>query len=222
MIRVLSLREKIIWLMSVVIVVASNVLSGDADLLTLIAAIIGVTSLTFAAKGHYVSQILMIFFSILYAIISFRFHYWGEMITYLGMCLPMSVLSLITWLKKPSEKNASQVKISQLTCKSVAVIIIGCVVVTGVFYYLLLKLNTPNIFFSAISISTSFIAAALTAMRSSYYGLGYASNDLVLIIMWVLASMEDATYIPVVVNFVVFFFYDTYGFISWKRRENES
>lgn len=49
--------------------------------------------------------------------------------------------------------------------------------------------------------------------------LGYASNDIVLIVLWILASMENPAYIPVAVNFMIFFFNDMYGFISWKRRE---
>ncbi len=56
-------------------------------------------------------------------------------------------------------------------------------------------------------------------LRSSYYAVGYAANDLVLIVLWSLAAMENPAYIPVIVNFVIFFFNDMYGFISWRRRE---
>ena len=82
-IKNLSKKERIIWIGSLVIVFISNVLSGDLDRLTLLATMIGVTSLIFAAKGNVWAQILMIVFSILYGVISFRFRYWGEMITYL-------------------------------------------------------------------------------------------------------------------------------------------
>ena len=92
-------------------------------------------------------------------------------------------------------------------------------IVTAVFYYILVVFDTPNIIFSTISIVTSFLAAALTMLRSSYYAVWYAANDIVLIILWVLASMENSAYIPVVVNFGIFFINDMYGYISWKRRE---
>lgn len=55
-------------------------------------------------------------------------------------------------------------------------------------------------------------------LRSSYYAVGYAANDVVLIVLWVLASFENPSYIPVVVNFVIFFVNDMYGFVSWKER----
>ena len=96
---------------------------------------------------------------------------------------------------------------------------VSTVLVTVVFYYILMILDTPNIVFSTISIVTSFLAAALTMLRSSYYAVGYAANDVVLIVLWVLASFENPAYIPVVVNFVIFFVNDMYGFVSWKKRE---
>ena len=131
----------------------------------------------------------------------------------------MAIWSLIAWYRNPYAGNKSEVAIQKLTVKQFVLLVIACIVVTGVFYYLLLKLDTPNLTISTLSIATSFLAAALTAMRSSYYGLAYASNDFVLIIMWILASLEDTSYIPVVVNFAVFLFNDMYGFISWKKRE---
>ena len=95
-IKELTKREWLIWLSSLAIVLVSNLLTADLDILTLAAALIGVTSLIFAAKGNVWAQILMVVFSILYGIISFRFRYWGEMITYLGMTMPMAVWSAIT------------------------------------------------------------------------------------------------------------------------------
>lgn len=219
--RLLSRRECILWAVSVIIVTAANLLSGGTDPLTLTATIVGATSLIFAAKGHVIAQGLMIVFSILYAIISFRFRYWGEMITYLGMTLPMAVWALIAWYRNPSAENRSEVKIRALAGKHFLLLAIGCPAVTAAFYLLLVRLNTPNIVFSTVSIATSFLAATLTALRSSYFGLAYASNDLVLIAMWILASLDDATYIPVAVNFAVFFVNDMYGFLSWKRREKK-
>ncbi len=215
----LSKKEWGIWFGSLMVVTVSNLIPGDLDVLTLAAALIGVTSLIFAAKGNVWAQILMIAFSILYGIISWRFRYWGEMITYLGMTLPMAIWSTITWAKNPSKENGNEVAIQKLTRKMIVLLALFCVVVTLGFYALLQALHTPNLVFSTISITTSFLAASLTMLRSSYYALGYASNDVVLIVLWVLASMENPGYVPVVVNFCIFLFSDLYGFISWKKRE---
>jgi nicotinamide mononucleotide transporter len=220
-IKTLTKREWSIWLGSIIIVLISNLATKDFDLLTLVAALTGVTSLIFAAKGNVWGQVLMILFSILYGIISFRFRYWGEMMTYLGMTLPMAVWSTITWIENPSENNGNEVQIQSLSKKHIVALCISGIIVTAVFYYILKSFNTPNIIFSTISIITSFIAASLTMLRSSYYAVWYAANDVVLIILWVLASLKDPAYIPVVVNFSIFFMNDMYGFMSWKQRELE-
>ncbi len=40
---------------------------------------------------------------------------------------------------------------------------------------------------------------------------------LVLIVLWVLASIADARYTSVVVCFAAFFINDIYGFLNWRK-----
>lgn len=215
----LSVKEWWLWSISMLIVTVSNLVGGSFDVLTLAATWVGITSLIFAAKGNVWAQFLMVAFSILYGIISFRFRYWGEMITYLGMTLPMAVWSAVTWLRNPSAGSKSEVAIRKLEKKHFLFLLVLSIVVTGAFYFILCWLETPNIVFSTLSVTTSFLAASLTMLRSSYYALGYAANDLVLIVLWGLAAAKDPVYIPVIINFMIFFMNDMYGFISWKKRE---
>lgn len=215
----LSVKEWWLWSISMLIVTVSNLVGGSFDVLTLAATWVGITSLIFAAKGNVWAQFLMVAFSILYGIISFRFRYWGEMITYLGMTLPMAVWSAVTWLRNPSAGSKSEVAIRKLEKKHFLFLLVLSIVVTGAFYFILRWLETPNIVFSTLSVTTSFLAASLTMLRSSYYALGYAANDLVLIVLWGLAAAKDLVYIPVIINFMIFFMNDMYGFISWKKRE---
>ena len=218
MIKDLTKKEWALWIGSIGTILTANILSGNMDILTIAAACIGVTSLLLAAKGNVWAQILMIVFSILYGILSWWFRYWGEMITYLGMTLPMAVWSTITWIRHPAE-NGKEVAIQKLRPRHIWGLLFWGTITTAMFYFILRTLNTPNLVFSTISVATSFLAAALTMLRSSYYALGYASNDLVLIVLWVLASLESPEYIPVAVNFATFFLNDMYGFIRWKKRE---
>ena len=160
-IKSLSRREWALWLASLAVVLIANLMTPELDPLTVTAALVGVTSLVFAAKGNVWAQILMIVFSILYGVISFRFHYWGEMITYLGMTLPMAVWSTVTWLKNPSKENGSEVAIQTLARRHLAALAASTAAVAAVFYYILKLLDTPNLFFSTVSVITSFLAAAV-------------------------------------------------------------
>ena len=89
--------------------------------------------------------------------------------------------------------------------------------VTVIFYFILEYFGTANIIPSTLSVTTSFIAVYLTFRRNAYYALAYAANDVVLIILWILAALTDIAYISVIICFVVFLVNDLYGFISWKR-----
>ena len=206
-----------LWSSSVVLIIISFCIFDKESYLTLCASLIGVTSLIFNAKGNPLGQFLMVIFSLLYGIISYTFAYYGEMITYLGMTMPMAVFALISWLKNPYKGNRAEVKVNSLTSRENIFMWIITAVITIIFYFILEHFNTANIVPSTISVTTSFLAVYLTFRRSPYFALAYAANDIVLIILWILASMLDIRYISVLVCFVAFLFNDIYGFISWKK-----
>jgi len=91
------------------------------------------------------------------------------------------------------------------------------VVVTVAFFYILRSFHTANIVPSTLSVTTSFLAAYLTFRRCPAFALAYAANDVVLIVLWVMASFSDAKYISVVVCFIAFFVNDLYGYVSWRK-----
>ena len=212
-----STFEWCLWIGSVLAVTLSFVCSEDFYFLTLIASLVGVTSLIFIAKGNVVGQFLIILFSILYGIISIQFRYWGEMITYLFMSLPAALSSSITWLKNPSAQSKTEVMVASMTKKKCVVSILLSLAVTVLFYFVLQYFNTPNLLLSTLSVATSFLASSFLFLRSRYYALAYAANDVVLIGLWVLASITSLSYLPMVVCFVAFLCNDLYGFINWKR-----
>lgn len=211
--------EIILWCISVILIVVSFVIFDRENLLTLAASLIGVTSLIFNAKGNPFGQFLMVIFSVLYGIISFKCAYYGEMITYLGMTAPMAVFSLISWLRNPYNGNKSEVKVNSIKVKESIFMLLLTVIVTLIFYYILVFFHTANLIPSTISVTTSFIAVYLTFRRSAFYAIGYAANDIVLIVLWIMASFSDISYLSVTVCFIIFLANDIYGFISWSKMQ---
>ena len=105
--------------------------------------------------------------------------------------------------------------------KKIIILLLISIIVTCIFYFILKALNTKNLIISTLSITTSFIAASLQALRSRYYALAYSLNDLVLIILWTLAIKEDLSYLSLVICFIIFLINDIYGFINWTRIKNK-
>ena len=221
-----SVGEILLWSCSVLLIIVSFCVFDRRNYLTLASSLIGVTSLIFTAKGNPIGQILMIVFSLLYGYISFVFTYYGEMLTYLCMTMPMAIFALISWLKNSYKKNKAEVKVNRLKKGEPVFMWIATAIITLIFYFILSAFHTKNIIPSTISVTTSFLAVYLTFRRNPFYAIGYAANDIVLIVLWILATIENTSYLSVVVCFVTFFANDIYGFISWqkmakKQAENE-
>ena len=212
-----SKSEIILWLSSVLLIVGSFCIFDRESYLTLTASLIGVTSLIFNAKGNPFGQFLMVIFSLLYGVISYSFNYYGEMITYLGMTMPMAAFALISWLRNPYKENRSEVKVNSVGKGEILTMTALTAAVTVLFYFILKYFQTANIALSTLSVTTSFVAVYLTFRRSPLFALAYASNDVVLIALWILASLHDVRYVSVVVCFVAFLVNDIYGYISWQK-----
>ena len=212
-----SKGELLLWGSSVFIILASFLIFDRVNYLTLSASLIGVTSLIFSAKGNPFGQLLMVVFSLFYGRISWGVAYYGEMITYLGMTAPMALFALISWLKNPYKGNKSVVKVNSISKKEALFMLLLTAAVTVLFYFILDFFGTANIVPSTASVTTSFLAVYLTFRRSPYFALCYAANDIVLIILWILAARTDISCVSVIICFVVFLINDLYGFYNWTK-----
>lgn len=214
--RDLTRSERRLWLCSMAVIAASFALSGGSDWLSGIASLIGVTALIFVAKGYVLGQVLTVVFAAFYGVISFFFRYYGEMITYMCMTAPIALMAVISWLRHPYQ-GSREVEVQDVSRRQVLVMSLWAAGVTAVFYFILKALGTANLLVSTVSVTTSFVASYLTFLRSPYYALAYAANDVVLIVLWVLAALGDFSCLPMVFCFVMFLANDLYGFYNWQR-----
>ena len=132
-----SKLEIILWISSIALVFVSFFAFDRENYLSLVASLIGVTSLLLSAKGNPAGQALMIAFSLLYGIISYTFSYYGEMITYLGMTMPMAVFALISWLRNPYKGNRAEVRVNKIGGRELLFMWSGAIAVTVIFYFVL-------------------------------------------------------------------------------------
>ena len=210
----------ILYFSGIICSILGFIIFKNTEYLYLINTIFGLTALIFIAKGNPFGQFLTIVFSILYGIISFSFKYYGELITYVCLTGPAAVASLISWLKNLNGEKL-EVKVNDLKNKEYIFLFLLSSIVTIIFYFILKALNTNNLLLSSFSVFTSFTASYLTFRRSRFYALGYVANDIVLIILWILASMSSKEYISVVICFFFFLINDLYGFINWTKLYKE-
>ena len=216
-IKSLNLIEKILWVFSMVTLIVFFIAFSNDKILYLISSLVGVTALVFVSKGNPLGQLLTIVFAIFYSIVSFSYKYYGEMITYLFMTAPMAFFALIIWLKNPYKGNALEIKINKIKKIEWMIISIVSIVVSFILYFVLKLLGNNSLLISTMSVLTSLLASYFTFRRSKYYAICYALNDLVLIVLWAIASIDDTSYLPIVICFIFFLIFDLYGFINWGK-----
>lgn len=218
----LKVRDYVIWSISTIVNIIAFAVTGWKDPLTFVSAIIGETSLIFNAKGHVVGQMIAVAFAVFYSIVSYFLRYYSELITYSCMSAPIAILTIIAWIRNPFGKSG-QVSVATLTKKKIAVMFALTALITTAFYFILRALNTPNLAVSTLSIATSFLACYLMLIRSPWFAVAYAANDIVLIVLWTLATVNDIAYLPMVTCFATFLFNDIYSFICWcKMKKSQS
>lgn len=216
----LTVQDLLFWSLSTAAIVLSYFLYPTGDFVSVIGSVVGVTALIYIAKGVVMGQFFSLAFCLFYGIYSLFFAYYGESVTYLGMSAPAAVFSIISWIRNPY-RDSGRVKVSRLGLGRMMLTVLACVPVTVLFWFVLRALGTAQPVVSTFSIATSFLAAALSFQRSSFFALAYAVNDVVLILLWGREYLSDPSVLPVIVCFASFLFNDIRTFVSWQRLHRE-
>ena len=212
--------EIFLLIFGVTAVTVAFFLGEERDLLSLFTSCFGVVGVLFVAKGLIAGQWLCIVFVSLYACMSFRSQYYGELILVLCFTLPSNVAAIVTWLKHPS-KDARKVEVNTISKAEWAWLALAVVVCTVGAYFLLKALNTAEVVVSTISFITSIFAAYLLIRRSEYYAVFYILNDIILIVLWSLALFKGAGVLPSIISYCAFLCNDLYGFFDWRKRSRQ-
>ena len=214
-------KEWILYGLSLFVVVGSNFFSNDVNFINILSSILGVTTLIFIAKGRVFGQVMAVAFGVVYSLSALRLRYYSEIVTHFCMSVPIAVFSIIAWLKNPSGNTDGAVKIRKFSIREILVLFVLTSVVTLAFYFILQALNTPNLMVATISVATGFAAAYLLLRRISWYAVAYVLNDIILIVLWSIASLENLENLTMVACFIMFLLNDSYAFIRWKLREKQ-
>ena len=211
-----SILELLLLILSPIVVILMAIIF-KSDILTTITSIVGIMCALCLAKGLVIGQVLGILIVVLYSIVSFKNAYYGEMIIYLFIMLPMYVWGIFEWLKHKSKETES-VEVNSIKLKEWIIVGFCSVVVFIVFYFILKTLNTSQLFVSTLSVIDNIFAVYLLARRSKYGFVSYIVNDLLLMILWgVPVFAGNLLLLPMFFNPVVNFINDTYGVINWTK-----
>lgn len=212
--------EKIMLFLSIFIVLLVGIIF-KSDVLTIICSLAGVTTTMLCAKGKSLGQVAGLIVTITYIFVAYRNRYFGEVLIYVFLMLPMFIAGIISWYRHENKKTNS-VDVNEI-CKKEWIIIafIFPIILVGI-YFLLKVFNTSELIVSTISVIASLFAVYLQVKRSRYSFSFYMINDLVLLTLWGIPVVKGSLIlIPMVVDPIFNFINDCYGFKHWKKLESE-
>lgn len=211
--------EKVLLFGSILIVGITGIVF-KSDLLTVSCSLVGIVTALLLAKGKNLGQVFGLLITILYSIVSFKNKYYGEVLIYALLMLPMYIIGIITWINHKNEKTNS-VEINSIKKKEW--VIVSCVfilVFVGI-YFLLKYFNTNELIVSTISVLASLFTVYLQIRRSKYSFSFYILNDIILIFLWGIPVIHgNYVLFPMLLNPTINLINDIYGFYNWKKTEN--
>lgn len=212
-------QELLLLFISISIIIVVFFIPKEKNVISLIVSILGVITVLMCSKGLFYAPFLDFIYIALYIILAIKEKYYGEVIIYILIMIPLNTFTLVEWFKNRKE-GTNIVTINKVSKKEWFIVSIISVIITFIFYFILKLLNTSQLIVSTISLATSIISAYLLLRRSSYYAIGYITNDIVLIILWSLSCINgNLSNLPLVISLSVFLINDSYGLYNWKRQE---
>ena len=210
--------EKVLLFSSVILVGLVGIIF-KAEILTTICSIVGITTALLLAKGKNLGQIFGLLIVALYSVVSFKNKYYGEVIIYLCIMLPMYIIGIISWLKHQN-KETNSVDVNTIKTKEWIIVSIASIIAFIGIYFLLKAFNTSQLFISSLSVIDSLFAIYLGIRRSKFSFYFFVVNDLILIALWGIPVISGSLILlPMVFIPIINLINDMYGIHNWKKLE---
>ena len=212
--------EKILLFGSIIVVTVAAIIF-KSDMLTTICSIVGIITALLLAKGKNLGQVFGILITVLYSLVSFNNKFYGEVIIYIFLMLPMYVIGIISWVRH-TNKATNTVDVNKINSKEWSLVsAISIIVFIGI-YFILRSFDTNELIISTISVVASLFAIYLQIRRSRFSFYFYIFNDLILIVLWgIPVFLGNLLILPMVFNPIINLINDSYGVYNWKRLEEK-
>lgn len=212
--------ELILLSIGIIAIISAGALCGS-EIITVMCSVFSITTAMLQAKGKVESQFFGVLVSLIYSYVSYINKYYGEVIIYMIIMLPMNILGIISWLTHKN-KETDTVEVNEIKMKEWILLGVTTIITFVGLYELLKYFNTNELIVSTFSMIFSFLSIYLMMRRSKYAFAFYLLNDIVLIILWgIPITAGNLLLIPLMIDPLILLISDTYGIFNWNKMENE-
>lgn len=206
--------EMIFLICSLSLIISIGIIINESWFVT-ICGILGLLTIFLQAKGTLSGQIIGLADNICYSILAFHYKYYGEVIVYTFILIPIFIYGIFEWFL---HSNKHKVLVNNLSKKEWFISICISILISPLFYLLLYYLNSELILLNTISMITLTYANYLLARRSGVGFIFYLLNDIILICLWSIPIFNgDFTVIPLFICVFINLISDIYGIVHWKK-----
>ena len=194
--------------------------SGETDVYATIAAIAGVVCVVLSAKGHILCYLFGLIEVSLYVLISWKTHFWGEVMLNGLYFLPMQFVGFYNWSKNIGSE--SLVKARNLTNAQKLLLLIASIALI-ILYGFLLEVIDGNIpYLDATTTVLSVVAMLLMVRAFVEQWWLWIVIDVFTVIKWIIAlSAQEPNAAIMVAMWSIFLINSVYGYFNWRRLSNE-
>lgn len=183
---------EILWMVVATTGIAGLSLYWGDNFLGILMAVTGVICVVLTGKGKMSCYLFGLVNTILYAMISLKAKYYGEVMLNLIYYVPMQFVGWFMW-KKHMNQETNEVKKTRLSLKK-EILIFGVAVISIYGYGMLLKLLGGNLpFIDSMSTCLSVIAMILSVKRYMEQWILWIVVDVVTIFMWAVNYINGQT-----------------------------
>lgn len=212
---------EVAWLLIACAAIAILSVYWHDTIIGIISATTGVACVVCTGKGKLSAYIFGTVNVVLYAIISFRAHYYGEVMLNLIYYLPMEFYGFYVW-NKHINKETYEVKKRHMTSKGrrILIIIVG---LSTVGYGAILKVIGGTLpFADALSTVVSVVAMMISVKRYMEQWILWIVVDVVTVFMWINAFINGNDSIATLLMWIVYLGNAVIMYIKWTREAKQN
>jgi nicotinamide mononucleotide transporter len=204
-------------------VLLSNViyscLSGELDLVGMVASVTGLLCVVLVAKGNIWNYLFGLVNVSLYAYISFNATAYGDAALNALYYVPMQFIGYFAWKRRVSDTT---VKARRLSVRQRLWVSSACVVLTVMLGFVLLKCGDGQPFKDSATTVLSIVAQALMAMAFMEQWVLWILTNVISVVMWISFALNGTPHAAVMVIMWTFYLLNSInGLRAWMRLSRE-
>lgn len=212
-------RFEKLWLGVFTAVNLALFVAWDDSLLGLVTSLTGMMTVVLVAKGRISNYWFGMVNVTLYAWLSYRNRYFGEVMLNLGYFLPMQFVGLWLWSRHRRLDAAvgDQVRVTRLSNRQRLFWLLVSVAATVGYGFVLRAMGGGLPFFDSTSTVLSVIAMFLMVRRVSEQWVLWITVNVVSVYMWAFAVGQTGRDVTMVVMWSAYLVNSVYGWYNWRR-----